>query len=224
MRTLFHGSEHIVEAPAFGAGKPYNDYGSGFYCTEHAAMAMEWAVAFDHSGYVNEYAFDDDGLNILDLDGPGFTVMHWLSVLLQNRLFDVRSPLANEARAYIVERFPVSMKGVDVIEGYRADDSYFAFAQDFISGGISYRQLGNAMHLGSLGRQVVLKSKKAFERISFVGAEVAPKDVWLPRRELRDRTARDAYFDTVRNARKPGDLFIAQIMDENMEADDARLR
>ena len=41
---LYHGSDHIVEAPTFGLGKPYNDYGLGFYCTQHPDMAGEWAV------------------------------------------------------------------------------------------------------------------------------------------------------------------------------------
>lgn len=52
----------------------------------------------------------------------------------------------------------------DVIIGYQADDNHFAFAQDFISGGISLRQLGNAMRLGKLGLQFVAKSEHAFER------------------------------------------------------------
>lgn len=224
MRTIFHGSKNVVEAPKYGLGNPHNDYGLGFYCTEHVDMAKEWAVGFNHSGYANEYEMDDTGLKILDLDSEGFIVLHWLSVLLQNRYFDVRAPLANEARAYIVETFPVSMRGVDIVEGYRADDSYFSFAQDFISGTISYRQLANAMHLGSLGRQVVLTSKRAFGGIEFKGAEPAPKELWLPRRELRDSQARSTYFDKVRNARKPGDLFIQQIIDEKMGPDDERLR
>ena len=224
MRTIFHGSDHIVEKPEFGKGKPYNDYGLGFYCTEHINMAKEWAVGFDHSGYANEYTLDDSKLKVLNLQSEGFTILHWLSVLLQNRYFDVRAPLANEARAYIIERFPVNMKGVDVVEGYRADDSYFSFAQDFISGAISYRQLGTAMRLGELGMQLALVSKKAFACIKFKGAEPAPKELWLPRRELRDRQARDAYFDKVRNARKPGDLFITTIIDEGMGPDDERLQ
>ena len=29
--TLYHGSEQIVEAPAFGVGKQNNDFGLGFY-------------------------------------------------------------------------------------------------------------------------------------------------------------------------------------------------
>ena len=223
-RTLFHGSDHIIEAPVFGLGKPYNDYGPGFYCTEHAEMAGEWAVGFDHDGFVNEYALDMEGLVVVDLGAPGFTTLHWLAVLLKNRWFDVRAPLANEARAYLIETFSGDIDCADVVEGYRADDSYFTFAQDFINGAISYRQLGNAMRLGDLGRQVMVRSERAFSRLAFVGADRALRSVWLPRREQRDREARERYFNRERNTRQRGDLFIAQIIDEEMGPGDERLR
>lgn len=221
---LYHGSDHIVEAPAFGLGKPYNDYGLGFYCTQHPDMAGEWAVGFDHDGFVNEYDFDTNGLEIVDLYASQFTTLHWLAVLLANRWFDVRAPIANEAREYLLANFSVDLSKADVVEGYRADDSYFTFAQDFINGTISYRQLGNAMRLGELGRQVVVKSERAFSRLQFLDAQEAPRSVWLPRRERRDREAREQYFDHERNARKKGDLFITQIIDEEMGPNDDRLR
>ena len=41
--TIYHGSQQIVEVPQFGVGKPYNDYGQGFYCTESPELAKEWA-------------------------------------------------------------------------------------------------------------------------------------------------------------------------------------
>ena len=221
---LYHGSDHIVEAPAFGLGKPYNDYGLGFYCTQHPDMAGEWAVGFDHDGFVNEYDFDTNGLKIVDLDAPEFTTLHWLAVLLANRWFDVRAPIANEAREYLLANFSVDLSKADVVEGYRADDSYFTFAQNFINGTISYRQLGNAMRLGELGRQVVVKSERAFSRLQFLDAQEAPRSVWLPRRERRDREAREQYFDHERNARKKGDLLITQIIDEEVGPNDDRLR
>ena len=221
---LYHGSDHIVEAPTYGLGKPYNDYGPGFYCTQHPDMAGEWAVGFDHDGFVNEYDFDTNGLKIVDLDAPEFTTLHWLAVLLANRWFDVRAPIANEAREYLLANFAVDLSKADVVEGYRADDSYFTFTQDFINGTISYRQLGNAMRLGELGRQVVVKSERAFSRLQFLDAQEAPRSIWLPRRERRDREAREQYFDHERNARKKGDLFITQIIDEEMGPHDDRLR
>ena len=221
---LYHGSDHIVEAPTYGLGKPYNDYGLGFYCTQHPDMAGEWAVGFDHDGFVNEYDFDTNGLEIVDLDALEFTTLHWLAVLLANRWFDVRAPIANDAREYLLASFVVDLSKADVVEGYRADDSYFTFAQDFINGTISYRQLGNAMRLGELGSQVVVKSERAFSRLQFLDAQEAPRSVWLPRRERRDREAREQYFDHERNARKKGDLFITHIIDEEMGPHDDRLR
>ena len=41
--VLYHGSPGIIEKPVFGKGKAYNDYGRGFYCTEHIELAKEWA-------------------------------------------------------------------------------------------------------------------------------------------------------------------------------------
>ena len=40
---LYHGSNEKIERPIFGKGKVYNDYGQGFYCTEHIELAKEWA-------------------------------------------------------------------------------------------------------------------------------------------------------------------------------------
>ena len=49
---IYHGSVKIVEKPVFGAGKAYNDYGRGFYCTEHVELAKEWACSSGVDGYV----------------------------------------------------------------------------------------------------------------------------------------------------------------------------
>lgn len=224
IRQLFHGSPSIIEKPQFGYGKVYNDYGLGFYCTDSLEMAKEWGVAQNRNGYANRYELDCEGLKILDLNGPSFNILHWLAVLLENREFDVPSGLALEAKEYILNTFHVNYQSQDAIIGYRADDSYFSFAQDFINGTISYRQLNNAMHLGKLGQQFVLKSKQAFDRIQFLGYEVADHDEWYAKKMLRDRSARREYFSVERNKRQRGDLYITQILDEEMKPDDERLR
>ena len=224
IRQLFHGSPSIIEKPQFGYGKVYNDYGLGFYCTDSLDMAKEWGVAQNRNGYANRYELDCEGLKILDLNGPSFNILHWLAVLLENREFDVPSGLALEAKEYILNTFRVDYQSQDAIFGYRADDSYFSFAQDFINGTISYRQLNNAMHLGKLGQQFVLKSKQAFDRMQFLGYEVADHDEWYAKKMLRDRSARREYFSVERNKRQRGDLYITQILDEEMKPDDERLR
>ena len=218
---LYHGSEYIIDKPVLGGGRSHNDYGSGFYCTEYPDMAREWSVTSEHDGYLNIYDFDISGLKILDLNK--YPVMTWLAVLLDNRTFEVTAPLAREAKDYILNEFLVDYSTYDVIIGYRADDSYFSFAQDFISGVISYEQLGEAMRLGDLGNQFVLKSSKAFKRIRFTGSERVSRSDWLVRKETRDRKARAAYASEDKRFVK-GALYVVKIIEEEMRKDDNRLR
>ncbi len=224
IQKLFHGSPNIIEKPIYGYGKPYNDYGLGFYCTDNLQMAKEWGVGKDKDGYANCYELECDGLQILNLNSSEYCILHWLTILLKNREFDIPSGLVLEAKEYLLANFSVNYENYDAIIGYRADDSYFSFAQDFINGTISYRQLNNAMHLGKLGQQFVLKSKTAFDRIQFIGSEIAESNEWYAKKMQRDKTARREYFSVERNRWERDDLYIMQIIDEEITSDDARLR
>ena len=221
--TVFHGSEFRIEKPHVGGGKATNDYGSGFYCTESEDLACEWAVTQKHDGYANKYALDMRGLKVLDLNGDGYCVLHWLAVLLRHRTFDVRYGVATLAKPYLMENFAVDISKYDVIRGYRADDSYFSFAQDFLSGTISYPQLTVAMRLGKLGEQIVLKSREAFARIRFRSAKAATREIWLAAKERRDAAARKDYFDMRKTPYRLEDLSIQKIMEERIKPGDPRL-
>lgn len=224
MRTLFHGSIDKITRPRFGFGKRNNDYGMGFYCTEAEDLAKEWAVSKDHDGWANRYEIDDAELNILDLGERKYCVLHWLAVLLENRQFETEYGLASEAKKYLIDNFSVPYKEADVVIGYRADDSYFAFAQDFISGVISYSQLSRAMRLGRLGNQYVLKSERAFDALKYIDSIPAKREDWLRSKEVRDLAARTEYLKRLRRERMPGDLRIFTIIDEGIKSNDKRLR
>ena len=221
IKKLFHGSKDIIEKPLFGYGKKHNDYGLGFYCTEEFDLACEWAVDINRDGYVNTYEFDDSDLKILYLDD--FSVLHWLTILLENRTFNISSPLAREAKEYLLKNYSLAYRDYDLIIGYRADDSYFAFAQDFLSGTISYQQLARAMKFGNLGKQVVLLSSEAFSRIKFIDATLAKSNEYFLKKKNQDSKARIDYFDSRFNKRNKGDLYIAQIIDEEIKPNDPRL-
>ena len=222
-RTIYHGSKDRIENPIYGYGKLYNDYGMGFYCTEEIDLAKEWAVDFKRDGFVNRYQINETDLKILYLNEKPYCTLHWLALLLANRRFDVSVGLAKAAKEYLLDNFLLDISEYDVIIGYRADDSYFSFAKYFISGAISYRQLNSAMHLGKLGEQIVLKSQKAFEVLQFVDAEYVFADEWYVKKAGRDNAARDAYFSIEKGRYQKGDLYITQILDEEMRADDPRL-
>ena len=221
---LYHGSVKKVGQPVFGAGKPYNDYGRGFYCTENKEVAMEWAVDENVDGFLNIYDLDLSGLSVINLQSPEYCILHWLTVLLQNRHFELDTPLSRAGMKYLSEQFLPDYLDYDVIRGYRADDSYFSFAQDFLNGTISVRQLSEAMHLGKLGEQVVLRSGIAFDRIAFIDSEPVSAAEWYPKRAARDNKARAQYRQMNKDEWQRGDIYIAHILDEEIKADDVRLR
>lgn len=183
-------------------------------------MAREWASAKYRDGYLNAYSFDTDSLDILDLSNH--TVLHWLSVLLENWTFRLSYPLGVEGKEYILRNFSLDYRRKDLIIGYRADDSYFAYAQDFLNGTISYTQLGQAMKLRDLGVQYAIKSREAFSRLKFIFSESVSSSIWYERRMNRDLMARRQYFDGIAK-RKKGDLYITCILDEEIKPGDPRL-
>ena len=96
--TVYHGSNQIVEVPVFGEGKMHNDFGLGFYCTESNDLAKEWAVSSLRDGFSNKYTLDTEYLNILNLNSSDYTILNWIAVLVEHRLFSVKTPVARRAK------------------------------------------------------------------------------------------------------------------------------
>ncbi|MFR5601605.1 MAG: DUF3990 domain-containing protein [Lachnospiraceae bacterium] len=222
---IYHGSQQIVEVPKYGMGKKYNDYGPGFYCTETMELAREWACPVKNDGYVNRYRMYLDHLKVMHLTKGEFNILNWLAILLAHRKFDITSPMGNHAREFILSRFLPDVSDVDVMIGYRADDSYFSFAEDFVSNTISLRDLNLAMQLGTLGEQLVLLSPRSFELIEFVGYEVVDYRAYYYKRAERDHNARTAYANRKKNLQQlKDDIFVLDIIREDMKYDDPRLQ
>lgn len=223
--VIYHGSENIIQVPEYGKGKPYNDYGLGFYCTEYIDLAKEWAYDDKHSGYANKYILDMSGLKILDLSSKEYCILHWISILLKNRQFTIDNEFANSAKEYILKNFPVETKRYDIIKGYRADDSYFSYARDFLQNTISVRRLSQVMKLGNLGNQIVLISPKAFSQIKFIGYEEAPQEIHFLLRKKRDELARLSYLkDKKGNGFDLNNLLMIDIIRGEIKANDPRIQ
>jgi len=222
---LYHGSQQIIEEPKFGVGKKYNDYCQGFYCTENIELAKEWACPVKNDGYSNKYVLHLDGMNVMHLTKGKFNILNWLAILLANRKFDITSAVGNSAREFILDRFMPDTADVDVMIGYRADDSYFSFAEDFVNNAISLRDLNLAMQLGTLGEQVVLLSERAFRKIEFVEYDIADYREYYFKRAERDQNARAAYVSKKKNLQQlVDDIFVLDIIREDMKNDDPRLQ
>ena len=219
--TIYHGSEQIVEVPTFGLGRKNNDFGLGFYCTESEELAKEWAVSSIRSGFSNRYTLDTEYLNILNLNSPDYTILNWIAVLVEHRLFTIKTPVARRAKRYLIDNFGVNVNAFDLITGYRADDSYFDYAESFLNNGISVQQLARAMRLGKLGEQIVIKSKFAFSTLRYEGFDVAEKEKYYVLRKARDDEANQTYLEMLEE--ESDGLYIQDIMRGGIKNDDPRI-
>lgn len=217
--TIFHGSEKIIEHPIWGEGRKNNDFGIGFYCTESLELAKEWAVSSLRDGFANKYTLDTKHLNILNLNSSAYTILNWIAVLVEHRLFSITTPVARRAKSYLIEKFSVNVNAFDIIRGYRADDSYFDYAESFINNAISIEQLAQAMKLGKLGEQIVIKSKYAFTKLKYEGFEVAEQGKYYVHRKSRNDEANRQYFEML--DKESDGLYIQDIIRGGITNDDS---
>ena len=219
--TIYHGSKKIVEVPTFGIGKKNNDFGLGFYCTESDDLAKEWAVSSLQNGFANRYLLDTEYMKVLNLNSPDYTILNWIAVLVEHRLFSIKTPVARRAKRYLIDNFAINVNAFDLITGYRADDSYFDYAESFLNNGISVEQLARAMRLGKLGEQIVIKSQFAFSRLQFQGFDVAEREQYYVLRKARDDEANQMYMDMLEE--ESDGLYIQDIMRGGIKNDDPRI-
>ena len=222
---ILHGTDHIIEVPDINKGNEKNDYGKGFYCTRIPEMAKEWACKQNTDGFSNRYELDLTDLRILDLTDGKHNVLNWIAILLQHRTLSLDSEIAIDAKDYIIEHFSIDTSQYDVIIGYRADDSYFRYAESFVENGLSLRSLNKALHLGKLGEQTVLMSQKAYDQIKFINAEPVDKTIYYPKFIDRDTKAREAYKNDIRKSKSyRDDIFVMDILREEIKNDDPRIQ
>ncbi len=219
--TVYHGSGQIVDVPTFGLGRANNDFGLGFYCTESDELAKEWAVSSLRNGFSNRYTLDTEFLNVLNLNSPNYTILNWIAVLVEHRLFSIKTPVARRAKRYLIDNFGVNVNAFDLITGYRADDSYFDYAESFLNNGISVEQLARAMRLGKLGEQIVIKSKFAFSKLHYEGFDIAEKEKYYVLRKARDDETNQLYLEMLEE--ESDGLYIQDIMRGGLKNDDPRI-
>ena len=219
--TVYHGSKDVIEQPIFGEGRKNNDFGVGFYCTESNELAKEWAVSSMKDGFSNKYTLDTEYLKILNLNSPDYTILNWIAVLIEHRVFSIKTPIARRAKRYLIDNFGINVNAYDLIIGYRADDSYFDYAETFLNNGISVKQLARAMKLGKLGEQIVIKSKFAFSKLKYEGYEEAKVDEYYELRKNRNDEANRIYWEMFDE--EDDSIYIQDIIRGGIKNDDPRI-
>lgn len=221
--VIYHGSTDIIEKPYYHGGKAENDYGFGFYCTESLELAKEWSCNNNEiNGFANKYSIDLSGLKILDLTNKRYSILNWIAILLKFRSFDLTTDVSVQAKDYLLKNFYIDVTNYDIVIGYRADDSYFSFARDFINNAIPIRKLSQAMQLGQLGNQIVIVSELAFSKLHFEGFETADRLVYFVKRKARDEKAREDYLKGTRKSETyTDDIFVIDIIRKGLKDGDS---
>lgn len=114
--TIFHGSDHIIQQPAYQGGKSDNDYGNGFYTTEYEDRARSWAAlnGNPHKSIVNVYEIDMSDMKILDLNEYG--VLAWIAEVHKDEDIWVR----REVNRFLQERLKAIFLDGFVVPGITA--------------------------------------------------------------------------------------------------------
>lgn len=173
--TLFHGSPCEKVVPAFGLGNDRHDYGRGFYLTESAELAKEWAVCRpdESNGWVHRYELDTEGLRILDFQEHD--VLVWLAELMKHR-DAADSKRYRMLAAKFVDKYGIDTNGYDVIKGWRANASYFYIAKEFVRDNVDVGILEELLSLGGLGIQYCIKTERAYAHLQEVASGLAVAD------------------------------------------------
>lgn len=173
IRRIYHGTLNSDLKPVYGGGKDYHDYGNGLYCTEDLEAAKEWACQHEgvSAAYVYVYDLDMEGLSPL-LDLNKLEPVYWLSALAQYRYGRNEPTPRRERRLAFIQAFPINCEQFEVIDGWRADDRYFAYLKYFLNSDMSYEAVVNAIKLGDLGQQVVVKGSRAFKQCIQAGDRI----------------------------------------------------
>ena len=81
--TLYHGTPEQIVTPTYGLGDDKHDYGRGFYLTEDAELAKEWAVCRPEgkNGWVHRFELDTDDLSILDFQEKAKHFLHTIGTI-----------------------------------------------------------------------------------------------------------------------------------------------
>lgn len=192
---VYHGTKNASLKPDFNYDNKNNDYGKGFYTTPDAELGKEWAYATytrGEKGYLYKYTVDLAELRVLNLTKKN--AVHWIAELITNRSLNIEGREALQDTVNLFrKKYKLDTSNADVIIGYRADDSYFTYAEDFLNGAIYLDTLESALRNGKLGIQIFFKSQKAFEALKQVGDPEEVSEVYKDKYEKRDINARNKY-------------------------------
>ena len=158
---LYHGSNILVSQPDIKKGKPFKDFGQGFYLSDSIEQAMEMAervaarVNVEQTPIVTTFEFDESVMTDGSLKVKSFETYteEWAEFVLHNR----------------DRKMPQPTHDYDIVYGPIADDGVVRQMRRFELGDITLKELMQELRYPpKITFQYFFGSKKALEKLIFI--------------------------------------------------------
>lgn len=158
---LYHGSNIVVDHPEISKGKPFKDFGQGFYLSDTIEQAMEMAmrvverVGEGQTPVVSSFQFDESFMTDGSLKVKCFETYteEWAEFVLRNRDRKTPQPFHN----------------YDIVYGPIADDGVVRQMRRYEMGDITLKELMQELQYPpKITFQYFFGSEKALEKLKFL--------------------------------------------------------
>lgn len=158
---LYHGSNIVVNHPEIAKGKPFKDFGQGFYLSDTIEQAVEMAqrvverVGTGQTPIVSSFEFDDSVMADGSLKVKCFDTYteEWAEFVLRNR----------------DRKTPQPYHDYDIVYGPIADDGVVRQMRRFEMGAITLKELMQELkYPPKITFQYFFGSEKALEKLKFL--------------------------------------------------------
>lgn len=158
---LYHGSNITVDHPEVAKGKPFKDFGQGFYLSDTIEQAIEMAqrvverVGSGQTPIVSTFEFDDSVMTDGSLKVKRFETYteEWAEFVLRNR----------------DRKTPQPYHDYDIVYGPIADDGVVRQMRRFEMGDITLKELMQELkYPPKITFQYFFGSERALEKLKFL--------------------------------------------------------
>ena len=145
IKTIFHGSNVVVESPKILVMGFYKDFGYGFYCTNLEKQAQKWAITKKGDSIVSVYNFQAGST----LKIKSFQTMtdEWLDFVV-----NCRQGIPHD---------------YDIVEGPMADDQIWDYVEDLMDGTITREAFWVLVKFKYPTHQIVFCSPESLSALKF---------------------------------------------------------
>ena len=155
---LFHGSKSGLNEIYFNGSRNNCDFGSAFYLGESYSQAINFVYEFKESS-VYAFKLDLSELNVYEFE----TNLEWMLAICY-----YKGMLEEYKESKVIKNLLKKLNNADVIIAPIADNRMFNVIWEFGEGLITDLQAIHSLSSSNLGKQYVLKTKKAIDKLELI--------------------------------------------------------